>query len=77
MTLKANLAEFLRHATAPIRNGDKHEVIVNIASDFDPVFKEVINSHEISDFYTVDIVRPKMEYDIPYDYLVRLRVKKT
>lgn len=75
MTLKANLSEFLRKATEPIRRGNRREVIVNISTHFDPVFEDVIKSHEIADFYDVAVVRPKIEYDIPYDFMVRLRVK--
>lgn len=75
MTLKANLSEFLRRATEPIRKGKRKEVIVNISTHFNPVFEDVINSHEIADFYYVSVVRPKIEYDIPYDFMVRLRVK--
>lgn len=77
LQLKANLLDFLRRACLPIRQGKKKEVIVNIASQFNPVFEEVINSHEIKDFYHVDIVRPKIDYDIPYDFMLRLRVKET
>ena len=76
MTLKANLSEFLRKATDPIRLGKHQEVIVNVSNSFDAVFDEVINSHEIADFFYVDVVRPKIEYDIPYDFMVRLRVKE-
>lgn len=76
LTLKANLSDFLHRATEPIRRGTNKEVIVNISSNFDPVFKEVIESHEIADFFYVDVVRPKIEYDIPYDFMVRLRVKE-
>ena len=76
LTLKANLSEFLRKATAPIRRGKRKEVIVNISTHFNPVFDEVINSKEITDFFYVDIVKPKIEYDIPYDIMVRLRVKE-
>ena len=76
LTLKANLSDFLHRATEPIRRGDNKEVIVNISSNFEPVFKEVIESHEIADFFYVDVVRPKIEYDIPYDFMVRLRVKE-
>jgi len=75
MTLRANLSDFLRRATEPIRKGKRREVIVNISTHFNPVFEEVINSHEIKDFYDVSIVRPNIEYDIPYDIMVRLRVK--
>lgn len=76
MTLKANLSEFLRKATIPIREGKKKEVIVNISNKFDPVFEEVINSRDIKDFFEVSVVRPKIEYDIPFDFMVRLRVKE-
>lgn len=76
MTLKANLSEFLRRATEPIRKGKRKEVIVNISTHFNPVFEDVINSHEIADFYYVSVVRPKIDYDIPYDFMVRLTVKE-
>ena len=75
MQLRANLTDFLRKATEPIRSGQNHEVIVNISTHFNPVFDDVINSPEIRDFYDVAIVEPKIEYDIPYDKMVRLRVK--
>ena len=75
MRLKADLTEFLHKATDPIRKGDKHEVIVNISNKFDPVFEEVITSPSIANFFTTDVVRPKIEYDIPYDFMLRLRVK--
>lgn len=77
MTLKANLSDFLRRATNPIREGKRKEVIVNVSNKFDPVFEEVINSHEIADFFTVSVVRPKIEYDIPYDFMVKLVVKES
>lgn len=76
LTLKANLSEFLRKATEPIRKGKRHEVIVNVSTQFDPVFDEVIESHEIKDFFEVSVVRPNIDYDIPYDVMVRLRVKE-
>lgn len=76
MTLRANLTDFLRKATAPIRSGKSHEVIVNISTRFNPVFDEVIHSKEIADFYDVAVVTPEIEYDIPYDFMVRLRVKE-
>ena len=76
MTLKANLSTFLHKATNPIREGKKKEVIVNISNKFDPVFEEVIKAPEIADFFWVSVVRPKIEYDIPYDFMVRLRVKE-
>lgn len=76
MQLKANLSEFIYKATAPIRAGKKYEVIVNISTEFNPVFKEVLNSPEITRYYDVKVIRPKIDYDIPYDAMVRFRVKK-
>ena len=75
MTLKANLSEFIRKATEPIRLGKNKEVIVNISTNFNPVFKEVIEGHDVADFFDVAVVKPKTDYDIPYDFLVRFRVK--
>lgn len=75
MTLKANLSDFLHKATEPIRRGKHREVIVDVSSKFEPVFDEVINSPEIADFFEVAVVRPKIEYDIPYNMLVKLTVK--
>lgn len=75
MTLKADLSDFLRRATEAIRNGKRKEVIVSVSTKFKPVFDEVINSHEIKDFYTVSVAKPKITYDITYDFMVRLRVK--
>lgn len=76
MTLRANLSTFLKKATDPIRKGKRKEVIVNVSNKFDPVFDEVVKSPEISNFFYVDVVRPKIDYDIPYDFIVRLRVKE-
>lgn len=75
MTLKANLMEFLHRSTEPIRRGKRKEVILSISTIFNPVMDEVLNSKEIQNFFYVDSVRPKIEYDIPYDIMVRLRVK--
>lgn len=77
MTLKANLSDFLHKATDPIRRGKKREVIVNVSNKFEPVFEEVINSHEIADFFEVSVVRPKIDYDLPYDFMVKLKVKSS
>lgn len=77
MTLKANLSDFLYKSTDAIRRGNKKEVIVNVSNVFDPVFEEVINSPEIKNYFTVSVVRPKIDYDIPFDFMVKLRVKES
>ena len=75
LTLRSNLSDFLRRATEPIREGKKSEVIVNVSSIFMPVYEDVIKSAEIANYYTVSEVRPKLMYDIPYDIMLKLRVK--
>lgn len=77
MTLRANLTNFLRKATEPIRSGEKREVIVNVSNKFNPVFDDVLKSPEITNFFDVYTVAPDIEYDIPFDIMVKLRVKET
>lgn len=74
--LKANLQDFLHKATAPIRKGMKDNVVVSVDSKFKPVLQEVLNSKDIQDYYTVQVAKPKIEYDIDYDILVKLTVRK-
>lgn len=76
MAMKSTLLDFLHKATEPIRAGKHKDVIVSVSSVFNPVFEDVIKSHEISDFYEVYVATPKLEYDIPYDFLVKLVVKE-
>ena len=76
MTLKANLSNFIREATKPIRAGEKREVIINVSNKFEPVFNEVLNSQEVKGYFDVYIVKPDIEYDIPFDIMVKLRVKE-
>lgn len=74
--LKANLQDFLYKATAPIRRGERKNVVVSVDSKFRPVLKEVLNSQEITNYYTVSVAKPKIEYDIDYDIMVKLSVKE-
>lgn len=76
LTLKANLSDFLYRATAPIRSGQKKEVAVSVSNQFDKVLDDVLNSPAIRDFYTVQVCRPKFDYDIPFDLLLILKVKE-
>ena len=78
MQLRANLTDFLRRATEPIRDGRHSEVIVNVSTHFSPVFDEVINSHEIKDFFDGRMVYRKQYFegniDIKNAYLFARKV---
>lgn len=75
LTLQANLSEFIQRATEPIRKGKRREVVVKISNMFDPVLNEVLSAKYITDYYNVKVARPKIEYDIPFDIMVKLTVK--
>ena len=75
LSLKANLSDFLRKATEPIREGKSRTVYVQIASEFKTVLNEVLRSPEIANFYRVSMVKPKIDYDIPFDIMLKLSVK--
>ena len=76
LMLKANLTEFLRKSVEPIKKGKRREVIIEVSNMFDPVLQEVLQSKAIRNYYNVEIARPKVEYDIPLNILLRITVKK-
>ena len=76
MQIRATLEDFLRKATEPIRNGQHESVTLKISSEFDSVLDEVLASPEIQRYYFVKLVRPDVNYDVHYNVLVRLEVRK-
>lgn len=76
LVLKADLLDFLHKASEPIRLGNTTSVTVRIASKFLPVLDDAIRSPTLTSFYTVEVARPKIQYDLPFDVLVRLTVKE-
>lgn len=77
LTLKANLFDIFYRSTAPIRNGQKKNVVVSVDSTFEPVLNEVISSPDIANYYNVQVAKPEIEYDVPYNFLVKLTVKES
>lgn len=75
LQLKATLFDFIHKATAPIRNGLKHSVVMSVDSSFKPVLNEVLLSPDITNYYEVKVASPHIEYDIPYNIMVKLTVK--
>lgn len=76
LTLKANLSDFIEKSVTPIKKGKRSSVVMEISNIFDPVLKEVLDSPRIRKYYDVRIARPKIDYDIPFDILVELTVKR-
>lgn len=74
-TRKANLEDFLRKATKPIREGRHTSVSMRISSDFESVYDDVVNSPSITKYYNVKTVRPRIDYEVHYSILLRLEVK--
>ena len=75
LTMRANLLEFIKKATAPVREGKHKVVTVKISNQFDPVLEEVLNSPSVKNYYNVIVDRPNIDYDIIYFIKVRLEVK--
>lgn len=75
LTLKANLLDFISRATEPIRQGKHRKVTMSIASQFNPVLQEVLESSNIVSYYNVEVNRPDIMYDIPHMITVKLEVK--
>lgn len=73
---RANLEDFLRKATKPIREGIHTSVSLSISSEFDDILKDVLESPQISRYYTVKLIRPEVDYNVHYNILVRLEVRR-
>lgn len=76
LILKANLTEFLRKSVEPIKRGKRKEVVIEVSNMFDPVLDEVLKSKAIRNYYSVEIARPHVEYNIPLNILLRIKVKQ-
>ena len=76
LVLKADLLDFLHKISEPIRLGKITSVTARIASKFLPVLDETLRSPTLTRFYIVEVARPKIQYDLPIDVLVRLTVKE-
>lgn len=75
LTLKADLTEMLLKATAPLRIGKNETVVISADSKYNYIMDEVLRSPTISKFYEVFIAKPKIDYDVSCNNLVKLRIK--
>lgn len=75
LVMRANLFDFISKATKSIREGKHHSVTLSISNRFDPVLEEVLSSPQVTNYYTVQVSRPNVDYDIAYFIKIRLEVK--
>lgn len=74
MTLQANLYDFLYKATDCIRKGEHYAVSVEIPSIYSPVLQDVINEDIFTKHYRVSVLKPDIEYDLPFNYTIVFEV---
>lgn len=74
-TMSANLSDFLKKVTAPIREGKHKAVLVRVPNMYDPVLEDVINNNKVlSHNYKVTIFKPDISYDVKFKYKILLQV---
>lgn len=76
LRLVADCTDFIKKSTEKLRLGVKEVVVVQLSNEFKPVLKDVLNSNSIRNYYDVRIASPKINYDIPYEYLLEISLKK-
>ncbi len=76
LTMKADLMDFIDRAVDSIRRGKHKNVTLSVSSKFAPVIDDVLTSPEITNYFRVYVAKPKIDYDVPADILVRIEVKE-
>lgn len=76
LKLKADLIDFIKQHTEPIKKGTHKTVVVQISNAFKPVLREVLESAEINKYYNIRIAKPHIDYDIPVEYLLEISIKE-
>lgn len=76
LRLKADLMDFINRSVDSIRRGLHKNVTLSISSKFAVVFDDVVSSPELTNYFNVYVAKPKLDYDIPADILVRIEVKE-
>lgn len=77
LTLKADLSEFLNKSLRSIYKGEHKSVVVQVANKFRPVLMDVLKSPAYHNYFDIETAIPKVQYDIPFDVLVKFTVKES
>lgn len=77
LRLKTNLIQFLTKATEPIRSHGKKSVTFSLHSKFLKSLEDITkdSSSRFTKYYTIEVSKPKVEYDIDYYVTVVMKVK--
>ena len=75
--LKAELIDFIKKATEPIRRGERTNVLTRVSSDYLPVMEAVFSEHVFSNFYEIKVRPPrKLWPGVKAKYKVFIRLKE-
>jgi len=76
LTLQTDLVIFIDRSLKPIKQGRRRIVLLEIASEFGVVLKDVINNPEYKNYYHIKILSwPKSDFKIKYKIIIRMEAK--
>lgn len=75
LELQADLSSILNKALDPLRRGQAKAVSLSLPSVYDSVLDDVFNNSKIKEYYNTKIMRPEVDYDIPYNFRLDVEVK--
>lgn len=76
LTLKANLLDFLEKGVTPMREGRSRGRQFEVSNAFEPILDEVIAEYKRKPYYDIKVIKPDIEYDIPYNITIIITVKE-
>jgi len=76
LTLQTDLVIFIDRSLKPIKQGRRRTVLLEIASEFGVVLKDVINNPDYKDYYNIKIISwPKSDFKIKFKIIIRMEAK--
>ena len=76
LTLQTDLVIFIDRCLKPIKQGRRRTVLLEIASEFGVVLKDVINNPEYRDYYHIKIISwPRSDFRIKYKIILRMEAR--
>ena len=76
LRMYTNLVQFLTKATEPVRKNGKRSVTVELSSKFLKSLDKVMEVSKFTKYYTFEVEKPYVEYDIDYMFKLTMRVKE-
>ena len=74
--LQTDLVIFLDRCLKPIKQGKRRVVLLEIASEFGIVLKDVINNPEYKNYYHIRIISwPQSDFKIKYKIILRMEAR--